>query len=459
MKKFKEAQSGQIMILAIVVSAVLLTLMTGLVGYWMSQIGHHRQAVSRTKALNIAEAGVEMAIWKLNNVPGYVGEVSTPFGEGEYNVTVTNTSSTTKIIKAEAFIPNAASPKTKRTIQMTAVIGTTNVGFNYGVQVGNGGLEMSNSSKIIGNVYANHDIEGSNSANIQGTAIVAGTGVISGMDVGGNAQAHTIRDSSNITGNVIASSFLNSRATGNVTADTISNCNIGGNAIYDTRSSCSVSGSSTTPNPNAYPVPPVLPLPISEEQIDGWEQEALAGGTLGSQSFSSGTRSLGPVKINGDLIISNTAEVIITGTIWVTGQLRLTNSGILRLSPSYGALSGVVVVGVDESPTNGYIELSNNTNAYGSGTAGSYLMLLSQREGTGSVAIKNSNSGTSAILYAGEGMIEISNSASMKEITAEKLKISNSASVTYETGLANTAFSSGPSGGWELQSGTWQLLQ
>jgi hypothetical protein len=47
----------------------------------------------------------------------------------------------------------------------------------------------------------------------------------------------------------------------------------------------------------------------------------------------------------------------------------------------------------------------------------------------------------------------------MKEITAERLIISNSATVSYETGLANSAFASGPTGGWEVLEGTWQLLQ
>jgi hypothetical protein len=462
MKKFLPQFSrsdGQVMLLAIIMSAILLTLISGLVGYWMSQVGHHRQAIGRAQALSIAEAGVEMALWKLNNQPGYTGETGTAYASGTYNVTITNLGSTSKLIKADAYIPNATSPKAKRSVQVTTTIGTTNIGFNYGLHVGNGGLEMTNSSTVIGNVYSNGNIVGIDSARIQGTAIAAGTSYIDGIDIDVNAQARTIRNGAVILGNATASTLQNSTIGGNVVADTISSCTIGGSATYDTRTSCTVNGTSTTPNPDAYAAAPALPMPITEEQIDIWEQDALAGGTLGTQTFDSGTRNMGPVKIIGNLILSNTAEIVVTGTIWVTGEIKMTNNTILRLSPVYGSFSGIVMAGIDESSVGGYIEIDNSTQILGSGTAGSYLMLLSQREGTGNIAINNKNSGSAAILYAGEGAIEISNFAAMKEITAERLKISNNATITYETGLANAAFSSGPGGGWEIQDGTWQLIQ
>jgi hypothetical protein len=451
--------SGHIIILALVFSAILLVLITGLVGFWLAQIGSHRQAVGRTQALSIAEAGLETAIWKLNNTPGYTGESNTNYGEGTFTVSMVNLNASTKLIRADAYIPNASAPRAKRSVQITATIGTTNIGFNYGVQVGNGGLEMTNSATVVGNVYSDGNIIGTNTARIQGTAIASGSSVIEGMDVDNNAQASRISHNSNVLGDVYAASFLNSTVGGDIVADSISNCSVGGDALYDTKSSCSVSGTSTTPNPNPYTPAPVVPMPVSEAQIDIWENEATSGGIMAGQSYSSGTRTLGPIKINGDLILSNTAEVVVTGTIWITGELKMSNSSIMRLSSSYGALSGVVVVGQDESSSAGFIELSNSAQALGSGTAGSYLMLLSQKEGFGGTAIKNNNSGVAAILYAGEGMVEITNSAAMKEITAGKLKITNSATVTYETGLANAAFSSGPGGGWQIQHGTWQLLQ
>ena len=63
------------------------------------------------------------------------------------------------------------------------------------------------------------------------------------------------------------------------------------------------------------------------------------------------------------------------------------------------------------------------------------------------------------ILYAADGVVEVSNNAALKEITANKIHLSNGASVTYESGLASPLFSSGPGGGWEIQDQSWQLLQ
>lgn len=459
LSRIKDRQSGQMIITVVIFALIIMVAVSSLVGYAMLQIQAQRQAVGRTLGLSIAEAAVESAIWKLNNQPGYNGESGTGYNGGVYNITLT-TLGNSKIIRAEAFVPDAAAPKAKRVVQVTATTGTTNYAFNYGVQVGDGGLEMSNSSRVIGNVYSNGNIVGTNSARISGTAIVAGpAGIIDGMDVDENSWAYRIQNNSAVGGNATHAILQNTSVGGNVVADSIASCSVGGNATYDTRSSCSVGGSATTPNPNPFVPAEVLPLPISEAQIDLWEQEAAAGGVVSTQSYSSGSRTLGPKKINGNLILNNTAEVVVTGTLWVTGEIRLSNSAILRLDPSFGAAGGVVLAGIDESSANGYIEINNSAQTLGSGTAGSYLLLLSQREGLGSTAIAQTNGSGSAILYAGEGLIALTNSSAMKEITARKLRISNSATVTYESGLANAQFTSGPAGGWEVLFGTWQLLQ
>ena len=183
----------------------------------------------------------------------------------------------------------------------------------------------------------------------------------------------------------------NTTVAGNVVADSISNCIIGGTATYDTSSSCTVTGTTFTPNPNVFVPADVLPLPISEAQIDVWELEATNGESVGSQTFSSGTRSMGPKKINGNLIMSGDAELVVTGTLWVTGEIELSNNSKIKLDASYGSSSGVIIAGIDESATAGEIEISNSAQVLGSGSAGSYIMLLSQRE-MGSNAIKTSNS-------------------------------------------------------------------
>ncbi|MDO8566681.1 MAG: hypothetical protein Q7R58_00825 [bacterium] len=452
---------GSILLLVLVVSAVVITVTVSFLGYFGSAVQSGRYSLASAQALALAEAGIDTAVYKLNQDVGYAGEGGAALGNGTFNISIASIDSNTKRITVTSFVPNSTRPTATKTIQATVSINSSVVSFHYGIQIGQGGFEMNNSSKVIGNAYSNGNIIGTNSARIQGTAIAAGpTGIIEGMDIDGDSWSHTIRGISTVGGNAVHAVLQNTTVAGNVVADAISSCAIGGTATYDTRSSCTVTGAVTTPNTATFVPADVLPLPISEEQIDEWEQEAEAGGTLvGDQIYDTGTLILGPKKINGSLILSNTAELVITGTLWVIGDIKLSNNVIARLDAAYGSASGVVIAGVDESEAVGYIEISNFAQALGSGASGSYIMLLSQKEGTESNAIRTHNNSETAILYAGEGQVEVGNSAALKEITAYKLRITNNATVTYESGLQSANFSNGPGGSWTFVPGTYAITR
>lgn len=451
-------ESGQIIILGLIFMTVVTASVGALVGYAGVQIRSHRQAVARSQGLGIAEAGVEAAIWKLNHQVGYAGESNTSFGDGVYSITITNLSGSQKLIRSDSYVPNASNPRGKRSVQVTATIGTENIGFNYGVQAGTGGFTMDENATLQGNVYANGDILGANGSRVNGDAIVAGpTGKIMKMLVSGNSWSHFIEDST-VGGSANHYSLNNTNVTGNVSASSIANCNIGGTASYDSRFACSISGATTTPNTNIPTDPDIEPLPIQDAQINDWEQEAEQGGVLGSQVVS-GTVSLGPKKISGDLTVNNGSTLIVTGTLWVTGKVTMVNNAIVKLDPVFGSMSGVIVVGVEGSSSAGLIDLSNNVQVLGSGTSGSYLMLLSQMDSCSSTSINVQNNVTGAIFYAGLSQIDVSNNGGAKELTACKIFLDNNSTITYESGLANANFSSGPGGGWQVADQTWQLLQ
>ena len=67
-------------------------------------------------------------------------------------------------------------------------------------------------------------------------------------------------------------------------------------------------------------------------------------------------------------------------------------------------------------------------------------------------AIDISGAAGSVILYAQNGTIYFSGSASAKEATGYKLKLEGSTTVTYESGIADVNFTSGPSGSWGIDS-------
>ncbi|MGH7926326.1 MAG: choice-of-anchor R domain-containing protein, partial [Candidatus Binatia bacterium] len=120
-----------------------------------------------------------------------------------------------------------------------------------------------------------------------------------------------------------------------------------------------------SPCPNQYCLVENLPreeLPIAPETIQNWKQEAAAGGThTGDYVLSNGgVDSLGPTEITGDLALSNGATLTLTGTVWVHGNVQLSNNCIITLDAGYGENSGILL-------TDGTVQISNNCVFSGSG--------------------------------------------------------------------------------------------
>ena len=195
-------------------------------------------------------------------------------------------------------------------------------------------------------------------------------------------------------------------------------------------------------------------LPVSDANIDQWKEDALAGGTItGNYDVSgSNTATLGPKKITGNLTVGGSGTLYVSGTLWVQGNIILSGSGKIRLHNSYGANSGVIV-------SDGLINNGGSGQFLGSGTSGSFIMVLTTSYcdasfcgGVGYDAITISGSAGSVVLYAANGTIAFTGSASAKEAVGYKMSLSGSAVVNYDSGLANPNFVSGPSGGWSVNS-------
>lgn len=252
--------------------------------------------------------------------------------------------------------------------------------------------------------------------------------------------------------------------TGTLKADTIDNETIGGNAYYQAiDDDVTVSG---TKYPGSATPPPV-PMPISDSMIAQWKADAEAGGTYtGNYTHSSsGNVQFGPKKITGNLTLSGSGDFKVTGTLYVQGYVSHSGSGKFQCDPLYGTNSCVIV-------TDSYIRRSGSGAIQGSGTAGSYILLLTTTEncyGSGSPgpcagsddAIASSGSGSSVIFYSTDGQINISGSGGMNAIAGYKLIYSGSADVTYDPNLLNVIFApdatNTDAGEWTIN--TWKEKQ
>jgi hypothetical protein len=231
-------------------------------------------------------------------------------------------------------------------------------------------------------------------------------------------------------------------------ANTISNSSVGRDAYFQIKINTTVSGVSYPGSPDPGP----QNMPLSEGNIAQFKQEAEAGGTqVGDITITSGTQTLGPKKIVGNLTVSNTGHINLTGTVYVTGDINLSNSCRVDLSSAYGPNSGTLLA-------EGKISIINSCTLNGSGNPSSYLLLLTTNpsQDPASPALNVGNSAQNAILYASQGVLHLANTASLKEAIAQKLSLGNNTEIEYELGLANVNFTSGPGAGYGIVPGSYK---
>jgi hypothetical protein len=313
--------------------------------------------------------------------------------------------------------------------------GTT---FFYGMQTGTGGVDLENTAQVIGNLYSNGPVTSKNTPQVQGNVVSAGaTGRVEDLTM-----------------------------TGSVWANTIDHISAGGSAYYNvqvgTNAQNPVSGTRYTPSANL----PAASFPISTTTIQEWKDDINNTGAVIASTdalCSSGTYtintsiSIGNVRIDCDVDIKSTAIVTLTGPIWIQGNLDFTNTVVINAHSSMGRKSVPIIA---DKPTNritsSKIDLQNSATFNGSGDSRSYILLLSMNNSSSlggsevAISLKNTVNGD-LLVYAADGMVDIQNSISLKEVTAHKVKIRNSAQVIYETGLADIVFEAGPGGAYSLE--------
>lgn len=436
MKRFSPSLSrGSILLLALIVSSIVMTVTVSFFNYYASAVRAGRYALASAQARSLAEAGIDKAVYELNQNGGYSGESNTALGNGTFSVSVASINNNTKRVTVTGVVPNSARPTATKVVQTNVSIDTEVVSFAFGVQAGNGGVFLENSASVRGNVYSNGPVMGQNNNIVRGTVVSAGlAGLISGVHATSSGYAHTIS---------------NSTLDGNAYFQTISNTTVGGIQYPG-----SADQSTTT-------------LPISDELIEEWKAAALLGGvhTTPCPYVISTSISLGPKKINCNLTIQGTGNIItLNGPLWVKGNIDIQNSPTIRVS---SAQSGRSIPIIADDPSNrldgSKIEIENSAVFEGTGD-GSYVLFISQNnsaESGGSneaIEVKNTVSGD-LLVYAGHGEIKLDNNSNLSEVTAWRIRAKNSAEVTYETGLGSTLFPAGPGGSWAVVPGTYAITR
>lgn len=404
-------QSGQAALVAVVViSLVVLTVTIGAGVVSVTNQRIVRNIAQSAQAYFLAEAGMEDSLLRVIDLDmDYQASNTITLSGNSATITIGQTGKQISVT-SEGDVNSRV-----RAVSNTLEKSTTETNFFYGVQVGEGGLEIRHlDGKVVGNVYAN------------GTSFGSGT-VTESMVVAGD-------------GNELQDLNVN----GDVLAYTCDNATIGGDLIYNENGSngCTVAGSTST-QPDSIEQ---IDFPITDAQIAEWKAEAVAGGTLSGNQTISADQILGPVKIDGNLYIDNNVTVTLNGTVWITGTYDNGNNAIVQLDESYGSESGIFLA-------DGNVQLRNNVIMRGTSDPDSYIMVVgdspSEDENDAAIDVKNNLDG--AILFASDGLMVVHNNVSLVEAMAHKMLIQK-ADVSYESGLANINFWSGPAGGWDITS-------
>ena len=404
-------------IFLILAVGLVIVLSTGYAG--LNDIKMARNNIYSIKSHYIAESGIEDSLVRLRRGMDFSQNNNLTAGGGSATIEIADSVGGSRTITSVGNFSDRI-----RKSRVIYTINTDSISFFYGAQAGDGGILMENNSRIKGNVFSNGSVVGlAGKGYIDYTVKVAGIGNrIEGLVVGGDAYTHNCKNST-----ISGSLYFSGGGQENCTAT---------NGIKE------------------HPVEETKNLPVSEEQITKWKNNALEGGVFENNYIVLGgaSDSIGPRKIIGNLTLQNNSTLIINGTLWVTGNITINNGAIFRLDSDYGSTSGIIIA-------DGKIVVNNGAQVQGSGAEGSYVMFLSTNTSTDPAfpAVDVYNNAQGAIFYASMGMIRLHNNMFIREATGYKLYLDNNAIIEYEVGLEDAAFSSGPGGSWEITA--WKEIE
>lgn len=161
------AQSGQVIMAAVMVFLTLsIVVVTGISSPIVAQIRNSTIMLESRKGVTAAETLNDDALYRLNSGRSLPATIVLSLNES------TSTAQVTDVGGVKQIISTGQSRNTDR-ITSSQFSQGAGVSINYGLQVGNGGLQMSGGPTIYGNVYSNGDITGSGGSTITGSALAA----------------------------------------------------------------------------------------------------------------------------------------------------------------------------------------------------------------------------------------------------------------------------------------------
>lgn len=442
MKKLLKQQRGSVLLAVVIILPSLILTTALFLELATSSLRLAQTDQFQTHSQFATDAGIDRALYEINQDPTWVGTGSEVelHNDGNvkttYQVSVVDNNPDSKTITT---VGRTYRPATSTTPQRTVTILTDLRPIKsdaFSVVTGVGGLYMSNSAKILGgSVQVNGEIQMSNTAQIglstspvtlsvahQNCPEPANATYPRLCNSGESGQPISISNSARIYGDI--------RANNQVTTTGMS-------------------------NPGLTASSGVIAQPLPAYDRNGQKAAVAANQTGATASCSGNTTKTWPanLKITGDVNISNNCQVTVSGNVWITGKLTLSNQGKLIVSNALGTTRPVIMV--DGSAT--AVSLSNNTELKpnSSGTGFQIITywsraacspdcadvtgtdLYNSRNDT-TIDMNNSSDAGATALYARWTRVSVSNSGEIGALVGQTIALNNSATITFGTSVGDS---------------------
>lgn len=172
--RIRRDEGGYALVLAVTLSALMMVFTLG-----MMETGVHLETqtvrdVSWNRALNVAEAGVDRALYELGKDPSYAGVTGLAVPGGEVDVTVVSPAAGYLTVYATGYSPSKTAADMKRR-RIKVVYGPQDV-FDYAL-FSSTGITLKNNGVTRGDIFANNSIYFENNSTVYGS-VTSATGTV-----------------------------------------------------------------------------------------------------------------------------------------------------------------------------------------------------------------------------------------------------------------------------------------
>ncbi|MGD8744390.1 MAG: hypothetical protein PVJ52_02245 [Candidatus Woesebacteria bacterium] len=451
----EKGQAALVIIFVLGIISVLIGVSLQKTGYVESVMGRNNE--NSLKAFYIANSGVEEAIYRiqLDSSFGYPspGSFDLDVGEGKVEVEVTGSDENERIIESVGTWENYV-----RRVRVLVYNTSFKPGFIDAIHAGLGGVEIRNNSRVMGmedadgNVYSKSFIKGAKND----YSLVSGECKTSASAIYGSAYAvETITKLADNDSGVCVMKDAN--------AEFLDNCFVVGSAISPNTPpiDCPHLGEWVDDEPPPERDLPEMGVGTMKKFLDAkgekFSGDCILDGSGGADDCSDGTNQIGTIKIEGNLIKPQNVDIVVSGPVWVTGDIIFESNSEIALG-DVTTSQMVVSDGKIESNSNISYLPKEITDDEGNVTKAFLLFISTYDSGLESddplfcddEAISLFSNNNSVLFYSTEGCILVNaNSNFHGAILGEGIRVDNNSEVEYDPDLQGAIFGLTKSGGWQ----------